>query len=115
MAGTYRFKMDQGSTVRRPLRWLRNGEPMDLTGATARMEIRTAAGGALLHRLDTTNGGITLGGTAGTILIYIPAAVSSAWTVLQGVYDLEVVFPNEDVTRLLQGNFSVSAEVTTGE
>ncbi|MET8143334.1 hypothetical protein ABZU32_23785 [Sphaerisporangium sp. NPDC005288] len=79
------------------------------------MEIRATAGGALLHRLDTVNGGLTLGGSDGTILIYIPADVSSAWTTFQGVYDLEVVMPDGTVVRLLQGSVAISAEVTTGE
>jgi hypothetical protein len=78
VAGTYRFNIDQGTTVRRTLRWLRDGVPVDLTGATARMEIRDKAGGILIYRLDTTNGGLTLGGTTGMILLYIPAEASSA-------------------------------------
>ncbi|WP_218158662.1 hypothetical protein [Streptosporangium canum] len=109
------MKIDQGSTVKRALRWLRNGVPVDLTGAKARMEIRTSAGGTLLHRLDTINGGLVLGGTDGTIQILIPAAASTAWGTLQGVYDLEVIFPDETVTRLIQGTVAISAEVTTGE
>ncbi|MER5643958.1 hypothetical protein [Streptosporangium sp. NPDC002524] len=115
MAGTYRFNIDQGTTVRRPLRWMRDGAPVDLTGATARMEIRAKAGGALLHRLDTANEGILLGGTSGTIVLIIAPEVSSAWTVFKAVYDLEVVEASGAVTRLLQGPVSVSPEVTTGE
>ncbi|MER7208527.1 hypothetical protein ABT340_15760 [Streptosporangium sp. NPDC000239] len=115
MAGTYRLKIDQGATLNRPLRWLHDGEPKDLTGAEARMEIRTAAGGTLIHRLDTSNGGLVLGAEAGTILIRIPAAISSTWRTFQGVYDLEIVFPDETVVRLLQGPVVISAEVTTGE
>ncbi|WP_344917336.1 hypothetical protein [Streptosporangium oxazolinicum] len=89
--------------------------PVDLTGATARMEIRAKAGGALIHRLDTTNGGITLGGTSGTILLSIAPEVSSTWTILKAVYDLEVVEASGAITRLIQGPVSVSPEVTTGE
>lgn len=115
MAGTYRLKIDQGSTVRRALRWLRDGEPVDLSDCTARMEIRTAVGGALIHRLDTTNGGLEVDGPEGVIRIHIPAETSSAWTSMSGVYDLEVVFPDGSVTRLIQGQVQVSPEVTTGD
>ncbi|MEU7830374.1 hypothetical protein [Nonomuraea sp. NPDC049129] len=116
MAGVYRLKIDQGTTVRRGFRWLRNTTPVDLTGCRARMEIRTAVGGALIHRLDTDEGdGLTIDGPAGMITLSIPPSVSSAWTSLTGVYDLEVVFPDGTVTRLVQGPISVSAEVTTGE
>ncbi|GAA3537114.1 hypothetical protein GCM10022419_016160 [Nonomuraea rosea] len=113
MAATYRFNIDQGTTVKRTLRWTRDGQPVDLTGATARMEIRTAVGGTLLHRLDTDNGGLTLAAD-GTILIRIAPEVSSAWTVTSGVYDLEVVDASGQITRLIQGQVSVSPEVTTG-
>mgnify|MGYP000111166529 CR=1 FL=1 len=115
MAGTHRLVIDQGTTVRRTLRWLRDGQPVNLTGATARMEIRTAFGGELLCRLDTSNGGLVLGGTEGTIQLHIPPAVSSAWTARSGVYDLEVVDASEAVTRLIQGQVTISPEVTTGE
>lgn len=100
--------------MHRAIRWLRDGEPVDLTGARARMEIRTTYGGALIHRLDTDNGGITIDPDH-TIRIRIPADASSAWTTLNGVYDLEIVFPNGNVARLIQGQVSVSPEVTTGE
>ncbi len=113
MAATYRFNIDQGTTVKRTLRWLRDGLPVDLTGASARMEIRTAVGGTLLHRLDTTNGGLTLG-PDGTILIKIAPDVTTAWTAQSGVYDLEVVDSAGQVTRLIQGQVSISPEVTTG-
>lgn len=114
MAGTYRFNIDQGTTLRRSLRWSRAGQPVDLSGASARMEIRDKARGALLYRLDITNGGLVLGGIAGTILISIPAEASSAWNFLKGVYDLEVVEADGTVSRLIQGAVVVSPEVTTG-
>ncbi|GII95126.1 hypothetical protein [Sinosporangium siamense] len=54
---------------------------MDLTGATTRLEIRVAICGDLLHRLDTANGGLALGGAEEMVLIQIPPQVSSAWRV----------------------------------
>lgn len=114
MAGIYRLTIDQGTTVRIPLRWMRDDEPVDLTGATARMEIRTTYGGELLARLDTENGGLVLGGEDGTIQINIPPSMSSAWTVRTAVYDIELVEPNGDIIRLLQGAVVISPEVTTG-
>ncbi|MEO3860112.1 hypothetical protein [Acrocarpospora sp. B8E8] len=115
MAGTYRFKIDQGATLRRILVWKKeDGTPVDLTDYTARMEIRDQAGGVLLYRLDTDNGGLTLGGEAGTITLHIPAATSTPWAWRAGVYDLELIAPNGDVVRLIQGGLQVVPEVTTG-
>ncbi|WP_344580481.1 hypothetical protein [Nonomuraea roseoviolacea] len=115
MAAVYRFTIDQGATFRRVLRWTSGGEPLNLTGFSARMEIRTKTGGELLYRLDTSTGGITLGGVEGTIQLHIPASASTAWAWRTGVYDLELIGPTGDVVRLIQGGVQVSPEVTTGD
>jgi hypothetical protein len=44
-----------------------DGTPMDLTGMTGRIQFRLEEGAPVLLELTTENGGITLGGTAGTI------------------------------------------------
>jgi hypothetical protein len=62
--------------------------------------------------LNLTNGsGITLGGTAGTIAISVPANTLGAATPGNYIYDLELNSGGE-VTRLLQGSFAIQAEVT---
>lgn len=109
------MRIPQGATVRMGMIWKRGGAPVNLTGCRARMEIRTSAGGALIHRLDGDNGGLTIDEATNTIHLYIAPATSSAWTQLSGVFDLEVVFPNDDVARLIEGPVTVSPEVTTGE
>ena len=63
--------------------------------------------------LTTENGGITLGGAAGTINILATAAATSAITATGGVYDLEIVAADTvTVTRLLEGIVIISPEVT---
>ncbi|SDH19003.1 hypothetical protein SAMN05421505_112112 [Sinosporangium album] len=78
------------------------------------MEVRDRIGGALLYRLDTANGRITIGGTTGQITLSIPDTVTSAWTWRAGVYDLELVAPDARVVRLIEGTVTVRPEVTTG-
>jgi len=56
---------------------------------------------------------ITLGGVAGTISLSIPAATTEGFTWFSGVYDLLLTDPSGNVTRLLSGNVTVSAGVTT--
>lgn len=87
--------------------------PTDLTGSTARMHARGKVGdAAALLTLTTENGGVTLGGTAGTITIYLSAVQTAALGWKGAVYDLEVVHSNGDVRRLFAGSISVSPEVT---
>lgn len=60
----------------------------------------------------TANGGITLGGVAGTIELFVSDDASTLFTWTAGVWDLEIEFPGGDVRRLAQGSISVSPEVT---
>lgn len=90
-----------------------NGVPFDLTGYIARMQVRaTIASASALIDLTTANGGIVLGGTAGTIRVIITAAATAALTISEGVYDLELIPADLSVRRLLQGTVTVSKEAT---
>ncbi|WP_301361832.1 hypothetical protein [Stutzerimonas nitrititolerans] len=86
--------------------------PVDLTGATARMQIRAGIGGALLLELTTENGGLAITGP-GTLVRTLSAAQTAALTWTEGVYDLEVEYADGTVQRYLQGKVTVSREVTT--
>lgn len=115
-----KFTIYQGATFRKRLRWTNKatGTPLDLTGCKARMQVRAEVESTeVLLELTTENGGITLGGTAGTIDFYVGATATAAFTWTSGVFDLEIVHPGalpDDVTRLAQGPVSVSPEVTRG-
>lgn len=61
---------------------------------------------------STLNAGITLGGTAGTVVITIDAGYTSKLTSGNYVYDLELTSSSNVVTRLLEGQFTVTPEVT---
>ena len=114
-AAKLKLTIEQGATFRKSLTWKVGtpAVPVDLTGCTARMHIRsTIPSATVLHELTTENGGITLGGTAGTIMMYISPTQTAlmAWTA--GVWDVEIVTAAGDVTRLLYGPVTVSPEVT---
>lgn len=109
--GTYNIKCPQGATYYKTFTISTSGSPMDLTGYTSAMQVREALDSAS-PLLSLTNGsGITLGGTAGTIAVTITSAQSSAIAAGSFVYDLEIT-SGGTVTRLLQGSFNVSGNVT---
>jgi hypothetical protein len=62
---------------------------------------------------STLNAGITLGGAAGTIVVTIDADYTSDLIDGSYVYDLELTSSSGTVTRLLEGQFVVTPEVTT--
>lgn len=113
MAGTYDWIWDQGTTIDRMMVWKRDGVIVDMTGWTARMEIRDRIGGTLLFRLDTTNGRLTVGSNG--MGLNISHLVSSAWDWRSGLYDLEVIDANGRIGRLLEGKVKIRPEITTGD
>lgn len=114
-AGKLNMVIEQGATFNPVLTYQDStGTAIDLTSFTARMKIKDARTDvAALEELTTENGGITLGGVAGTIALLFSAVDTAAMTWESGVYDLELISGSGIVTRLLQGVVTVSAEVTT--
>lgn len=113
--GRYDMTIWQGATFQRVFTW-RVGSPaanVNLTGYTARMQLRTApnATTAVLEA-TTENGRIALGGVAGTVTLNLSATVTAAIPANQYAYDLELVSGSGQVTRLLEGFATVDAEVT---
>lgn len=113
MAGVHNFICEQGATFSRVITYQgSDGVAVNLTGYTARMQVRTDHESATtLLSLTTENGGITLGGVAGTVTLLATATQTAALDAGERVYDIELV-NGSVVTRLLQGCFVVDAEVT---
>lgn len=87
--------------------------PIDLTGCSARMQVRSSVDSAdVLLELTTANGGIMLGGALGTIDLYVSDEDTTALGWTAGVYDLELEYSNGEVVRRLFGSVYVSPEVT---
>jgi hypothetical protein len=87
--------------------------PTNLTGYTSEMQIRQLISDpTALVTLSTRNGGITLGGTAGTIQLNMSHTTTGNISVPQGVYDLYLVNASGFVTRILEGIVYFSPTVT---
>ena len=112
-ATTYDILIEQGATFSQVITYKDNGVAVNLTGYTARMQVRaTLESASTLIELTTANSRIALGGAAGTITLSIAAADTAALTSGRGVYDLELVSGSGIVTRLLQGVCTISRNVT---
>ena len=110
--GKYNFVCPQGTTFSSQLIWAVDDEPVNLSTYTARMQVREKyTSTQKILDLTTENGGITLGGDEGTIGINVNATVSAGIVPKTYVYDLEMV-SSSVVTRLLEGKFIVTPEVT---
>jgi hypothetical protein len=112
-ATTYDILIEQGATYSQVITYKEAGVAINLTGYTARMQVRaTLESASTLVELTTANSRIALGGTAGTITLTIAATDTAALTSGRGVYDLELVSGSGIVTRLLQGVATISRNVT---
>lgn len=123
-AGRYDITLEQGSTFDLPVRYQDSaGTAIDLTDYSARMQVRESPASALVVEFNsnlTSNGFIFLSGAAenredganGNLRIFMSAANSAALPSFRGRYDLELEDSSGYVTRLLEGQFVVEAEIT---
>jgi hypothetical protein len=113
-AATYNGVIDQGAD------WYINftyedstGTPINLTGYTAALQLRSLPADSATALSLTTASGITITGATGLIAVHATAAETSAIDTGRYYYDLEVTAPSTGVKiRIIQGQFTVSAEVT---
>lgn len=90
-----------------------DGTVFVLSGYSAKMQVRAFLGAAAtLLELSTANGRLVINGLAGQITLSLDNTTTSALTFKSGVYDLEITSGAGFVTRVMQGNITVSPEVT---
>jgi tRNA threonylcarbamoyladenosine modification (KEOPS) complex Pcc1 subunit len=113
-AGVYKLTIEQGETFNPILTWKDETEALvNLTGYTARMQIRKSVdASAFLLECTTENGRITLGGALGTIALSVSAADTAALPAGIFRYDLELISGGGIVTKLMKGDARVIQEVT---
>jgi len=106
--------LPQGQTWDTTFIWEADGTPVDLSGYTARMMLRTTAEAPSPTVSLSTVGSTISVTTAGQIILNYSAASSSAITAGTYLYDLEVEepAPSNKVRRLVQGRAVVSREIT---
>lgn len=111
--------VDQGATVNTVFTVKNSARsPISLAGYTARMQVRTFdtttrdPSTSVVANYTTENGYMTVGGSAGTVTLLIPPADMAAYEPGNYVYDVEVESSTGETTRIVQGKFTVRAEVT---
>jgi hypothetical protein len=123
-AGSHNFICEQGATFKRTVEIEQPDlvtdptgntfAPFDLTGFVARMQVRrTIDSTNFLLELTTENGCLEVnpGASTNVIAINVPDEVTASVNT-SGIYDLEIENESGEVSRVLQGNFTVIPEVT---
>ena len=130
-AGNYTFTIEQGSTVDFEVQYQDSGSiPIDLSGQTAEMRIRTGYKGEALAALTSSlesgvsytkasgSAFLSLSGSnlvtppsSGSIGIYIGHDVTDALDFDKALYDIELT-SGETRTRILEGRIKLSKDIT---
>ena len=115
--GKHDFEVTTGVDHRIPILWRQpNGQPTDLTGFTAYLDVRRRAGDADPALLQLGSAvplvGITLGGILGTITVEFTEANTALLPVGFVFYDLIMVDGAGGSKRLFHGKIKVNQAVT---
>jgi hypothetical protein len=107
------IKIEQGATFNPQINLKTNlGNPVDLTGCTITSKMRRTFDAATAYAFTCT---ILSPATDGSFTWEMSAATTASIDVSGGtsfVYDVEVLFPDTTVQRIMQGTVSVSPEAT---
>jgi|TARA_B100000963_G_C22566336_1_gene643888 hypothetical protein len=108
-AGKYNFTLEQGATFSREITVQDSGSPMNLTGHTPRMQMRSTHDSSTIALTFTASVSNAAQGK-----IQLSASATNTAAVEEGmyVYDLEIESGSSGVTRLLEGQVTVTPEVT---
>jgi hypothetical protein len=114
-ASTYDIDLEQGSTYSTVFTYTdSDGDAVNISGFTARMQVRSvySVAGPAISLTTSGGGGIVLGGAAGTVTVTVSDAVSAKIIPKNYVYDIELVSSGGVVTKLIRGKIKVLPEVT---
>lgn len=109
----YNFTINQGETFSKSVTWKdAAGVVVNLTGYTARMQLRRKVNSETIEKsLTTENGGILITAPLTGVITMFMSATDTAFLSGVYVYDLELVSAGI-VKRLLQGTITLDLEVT---
>ncbi|MDI9934697.1 hypothetical protein QM806_04410 [Rhodococcus sp. IEGM 1351] len=109
MATKYHFTIEQGATFRTSFVWKdSDGNPIDLTGVTPKMQIRKT-GGSLIVSLTSS---LTLTPLQGKVDLVIGADVTSGFTFDTANYDLKLDGGPLNTSRIVEGVVTLDKQVT---
>lgn len=112
MAGIYNIVADQGSTFNFNFTIKIDDIAWDLGDYSARMQVRADYNTTnKFLDLSTADGDISVN-SLGQVSVTVSATRMAAIAAGRWVYDIELVSAGGEVTRVLEGRFIVSAEVT---
>lgn len=115
MATSKNFEVDQNATFTFQVQYVEDNEvtPINLTGCTAKMQVRDTAGGSkLAFTLTSPASGITINGPTGTLTVKMTPTQTNKMFYPKSAYDIMVIDTNGNKIKLLEGFMTLSRSVT---
>lgn len=114
MAVQKNFEVDQNTTFTFVVEYKdSNGNPISLTGASAKLQVRDTKGGSKLAvSLTSPSGGITIDAANGKLTVKMTPTQTSKLFYPKSEYDLMLTDSNFNKTKLLEGFLTLSRSVT---
>ena len=110
--GRYNITVYKGTTFQLSPVWKVDNLPVDLTGYSAKMQVRQFTDSSVLVELSTANGRAVISAGLGQIALTLTATETAALAANTYQYDLNLTSPSGYVYKILQGAFVVNDSVT---
>ena len=114
MAGQKNWEVDQNTTyIFEAIYKDPDGDPIDLTGASAKMQVRDTKGGTkLAFTLTSPSGGITIDAPNGKLTVKMTPTQTNKLFYPKSSYDIMITDSNLNKIKLLEGFLTLSRSVT---
>lgn len=114
MAGQKNFEVDQNATFTFIVEYKDNtGAAINLTGASAKLQVRDTKGGSkLAFTLTSPSGGITIDAPNGKLTVRMTPTQTNKLFYPKSAYDLMLTDSNSVKTKLIEGFLTLSRSVT---
>ena len=114
MAGQKNFEVDQNATFSFVVEYKdENDNVIDLTGASAKMQVRDVKGGSKLAvTLTSPSGGIVINGSLGKLTVTLTPTQTNKIFYPKSAYDIMVIDSNANKIKLLEGFMTLNRSVT---
>ena len=113
MAAQKNFEVDQNTTFTFEVQYLDEDQtPIQLNHHTAKLQVRDTQGGKKLAFTLTEVDGIVISPSEGKLKISISADRTNKMFYPKSAYDLVLIDPSVNKTRLLEGYMTLSRSVT---
>lgn len=113
---TVDFEIDQYASFQTTITWTEDdGTPIDMTGYTVKMDIKTGYDGNLILSLDSADDSITVVEASGQMTFVITPSQTASFNFVRAFFDVVATSPDGFATRVIEGTFLLNKGITDND